>query len=154
MEKLGVLKVPTIIAESKAFVPATDNIESETFLVRYNSKIDNTVVGKSLEKALEEVRTTWRSSDSAFPFPEGQMAENAKSFSNRLTSLSRKIGEAASSAEKSRIAREICYMVSQDLGGIIFMSNEVNDIYRSAGLDPGTSAVLSIIVPRSYIEKI
>jgi len=153
MEKLGVLNVPTIIAESKAFVPTLDNIESETFLVRYNSEIDNTVVGKSLEKALEEVGATWQSSDSAFPFPRGQMAKNTKNFANRLTSLSRSFGEASSSAEKSRIAKEICSLVSQDLGGVIFMSNDVNDIYRSAGLDPGTSAVLSIVVPKTYIEK-
>lgn len=153
MKKLGVLKVPTIIAESKAFVPTLDGIESETFLVRYNAEIDNTVVGKSLEKALDEVGAAWKSSDSAFPFPGGQMARETKAFADRLISLSRSFGEASSSAEKSRIAREICSFVSQDLGGVIFMSNDVNDIYRSAGLDPGTSAVLSIVVPKTYIEK-
>jgi hypothetical protein len=153
MEKLDVINAPTIIAESKAFVPSLEGIETETFLVRYNREIDNAVVGESLEKALDEIKTTWISSDSAFPFPEGDMKKNTRKFADRLTSLSESLGNAPTSVEKSRLASEISLLVSQDLGGIIFMSNEVNDVYRSAGLSPGTSAVLSIVVPKNYIDK-
>ena len=42
--------------------------------------------------------------------------------------------------------------LSPRMGGVIFMSNALNDVVRGAGLVPGTGAVLSIAVPKSYLD--
>ncbi len=152
MEKLGVVNVPTIIIESKAFVPNLEGINEETFLVRYNRGADNSVVASCLENALKDVNTKWRVIDSAFPVSKGAMARNTETFSRKLSETALSLGKSVTSSEKSRIAADISRLVSQDLGGIIFMSNGIHDIYRSAGTTPGTSAVLSIVVPEEYVK--
>lgn len=153
MENLGIVNVPTIIVESKAYVPTLEELKEETFLVRYNRGTDNSVVASCLEQALKDINTKWRSIDTAFPVSKGAMARNTETFSKELSELALSLGKSVTSAEKSRIAADISRLVSQDLGGIIFMSNGVHDIYRSAGTTPGTSAVLSIAVPEEYVKK-
>lgn len=153
MESLGILEAPTIIVESKAYVPTLEGIEDDTFLVRYNKEIDNSMVGQALEQALKDTRTTFKVINSAFPASKGSMRVNTEKFAKELTKVVKDFGEARTAVEKTRLAANISRLVSQDLGGVIFMSDNVHDRYRSAGMKPGTSATLSIVVSQDYLKR-
>ncbi len=154
MEELGVLKAPTIVVESKAWFPVLEGIEEETFLVRYNKSLDNAAVASCLEQALQEAGLPFRVIDSAFPNEKGVMSKNTSAFTGRLSDLAKELDSSASSEEKCRLAAELSRLVTQDLGGIIFMDDDVHDIYRAAGTAPGTAAVLSVAVPASQVRDL
>jgi len=71
IEKLGVLRSPTIVVESKAYMPAL-RVERETVLVRYNSSIDNVTVAKSLVATLKELGIDYLEIPTAFPSKGGR----------------------------------------------------------------------------------
>lgn len=154
MEELGILKAPTIVVESKAWFPALEGIEEETFLVRYNRDLDSDTVGSCLEQALEETGAPSKVIDSAFPAEKGVMSKNTAAFSRRLSYLAEELGRSTRSEEKCRLASELSRLVTQDLGGVIFMDDHVHDIYRAAGTAPGTAAVLSVAVPESQAKDL
>lgn len=59
---------------------------------------------------------------------------------------------AETSTDKVSIIADIAKLISEDAGGISFMSNELNDVVRSAGIVPNTAAIISLIVPKDYIN--
>ena len=80
------------------------------------------------------------------------MEEAAASLGMRIAALGRQIETASTAATKVRLLGELALLVSQDAGGISFMTNEVHEVAGSAGLVPGTAAVLSMLVNQQYIK--
>jgi hypothetical protein len=50
------------------------------------------------------------------------------------------------------LVAELAEVVSQDAGGVTFMSNDLHDIVAGGGIMPGTAAVLSMLVSEPYIR--
>ncbi len=152
MEKLQIMKTPTIILESKAFVPALKDIETDHFLVRFNSEIDNTAVGYAIEKALKDLELPYILKSDAFPEDPGLMKRGVEKVADMIGSCAELLRNSTTSEERVQIGADLASIISEDYGGAIFMSDPLHVIVRAAGLLPGTAAVISRIVPPSYVR--
>lgn len=153
MEKLGVVDVPTIIIESKAYNPANIKLRENSFMVSYNRDIDNEIVGRCLIEAIKKDSLPYQCDDEAFPFNPGTMRRQTENAGATLVQLGEDLSRCNEAAEKVEITAEIARFVTEDLGGVIFMSDRIHDYARSAGAMPGTAAVLSRIVTSDYIKR-
>ena len=169
MSELGVLDVPAILLESKAYNPSLEGIEEETLLLRYNRDSDNETVGNAVQTAFETMfeeedktdrsgaadgaPTAWKVIDNTFVRDSGAMKKNVGKYADWLADIADRLRKSTTSDEKVRIGEELAHFASQDFGGIVFMSDEVNEVVGAAGLMPGTGAVLSTVVPQSYVEE-
>jgi len=153
MKELGLDRLPTIILESKAYVPSVcKGLESNTFWVRINGEIDNRNVFNALVQGAREASLPCISSDSAYPRGRGEMAAATHALGEKIASLGKCLAIAESSREKVEIIGELAILVSQDAGGISFMSSKLNDLVGGGGIMPGSSAVLSMTISESAIR--
>jgi hypothetical protein len=78
--------------------------------------------------------------------------EASKAIGQKIIDLGNRFAKADNCGEKNTIAGELATLIKYDLGGVVFMSNKVNDIVDNGGLLPGTSAVISSAVSKKYIS--
>lgn len=153
MKLLGIPGVTNIIVESKSYVPAlSKGISNNTFLFRGQEKIDNTEVAKALADAAEHLGLPFILKNDSLPISKGSLENATKKFAREIISLGERLSEAQSAADKTSIVAEIARMVSEDAGGVTFMSNNLHDTARAAGMVPGTASVMSLLVPEDYIN--
>lgn len=154
MEELGLTSIPTIIVEGKAYVPTlSSSLKQNTFWIRFNEEFDNPAVGRSLIKAADKCAVSSLTSNTAYPRYTGEMEETTKAFGQKVINIGKKIEAATYSQEKVELIAELAILVSQDAGGITYMSNKLHEIVAAGGLVPGLAAVLSIAVSQEYIER-
>ena len=80
------------------------------------------------------------------------MAQNTSRFGAEVEALGRALSHAETSGEKVRLLAKLTKLASEDAGAVTFMSNSVHAVVGSGGAEPGTGAVLSMLVPRSEVE--
>lgn len=154
MEKLGLDRLPTIIVESKAFVPAwKEKIKETTLVVRANDMYDNTVVRECLIQGARSLGYPVFQPDNPYPRRKGALSRVQKDISDQIISLGKGLAKAKTSGDKNKIAAQLSMIIKNDLGGITFMSDKINDIFDNGGLLPGTAAVLSSAVTSDYAAK-
>ncbi len=154
MAKLGLDDVPTIVLESKAYVPSVcKTLKNDSFFVRFNAEVDNPAVGQALIEAAKEAGLPLIQSDSAYPRNTGEMRETTAALGRRIAELGRKIETACTASDKVRLVGELAVLISQDAGGVIYMTENLHEIAAGGGLVPGTAAVLSMAVSQSTIES-
>jgi len=153
MDILGMKTLPTIIVESKAYVPSwKEVIENPTLIVRANQEHDNSVVGDCLAAAAESLGYPVYLPPNPYPRRLGSLMEATQAIGQRIIDLGNRFAKAGNCGEKNAIAGELAALVKYDLGGVVFMSNGVNDIVDNGGLLPGTAAVISSAVSKEYIS--
>ena len=154
MDRIDLSCLPTIILESKAYVPSvSDTLEEDSFWVRYNKEFDNPAVGQALIAAVEHAGLPQLQSDTAYPRNTGEMRNNTVLLGRKIIALGQQIERAKSAAEKVRLVGELAILVSQDSGGMTYMTDAVHEIAAGGGLVPGTAAVLSMAVSRATLER-
>ncbi len=147
MKELGLDKLPTIILESKAYVPAfCKGCEKDSLWVRMNEKADNRSVFRALVRGAESAGVPCISSDTVYLRGTEEMAEATRSLGRRIAALGEELAAANLSRDKVRIVAELAVLVSQDAGGITFMSGDLHSVVGGGGLMPGSAAVLSMTV--------
>ena len=152
MRKLGMLRCPTIVLEGKAYSPAlSDGLHQTTFLVRAQRDLDNIVVAEALYDSAMELGYPVIFLDNAFPRNEGVLRRRTIEVAERIVEAAERLKTAELGTEKVQVAAELARLVSQEVGGVSFMSNRLYDVVRQCGLIPGTSAVLSMLVSREYL---
>jgi hypothetical protein len=154
MDILGMKTLPTIIIESKAYVPSwKEVIKNTTLIIRANQDHDNSVVGDCLAAAAESLGYPVFLPPNPYPRRLGSLMEATQAIGQRIIDLGNRFAKAVNCGEKNAIAAELAALVKYDLGGVVFMSNEVNDIVDNGGLLPGTAAVISSAVSTKYISQ-
>lgn len=154
MRKMGMDSIPTIILENRAYVPSVSNeLQKASFWVRWNKEYDNTVVGKALIEALEEEHLPFVFSDNAYMRNDLSLEKECCRIGNRLIELGTKYKQSQTSAERVEIAGDLAQLVSEDMGGSIFMSNKLFTLTAGGGLFPGLAAVFSALVPYSEYRE-
>jgi hypothetical protein len=118
--------------------------------VRANEIHDNTVVGECIVKAAENLGYPVFQPKNPYPRKEGSLFSATQELANQIVALGSRLGSARTSGEKNKIAAQLAMIVKHDLGGVTFMSDEVNDVVDNGGLLPGTAAVLSSAVTSAY----
>ncbi len=154
MDILGMDALPTIIVEAKAYVPFwKEAIQNTTLIVRANQEHDNSVVGDCLTEAAEALGYPVYLPPNPYPRSPGSLMEETRAIGRRIIDLGKSLTKAGNCGEKNAIASELATLVKYDLGGVVFMSDEVNDIVAHGGLLPGSAAVLSSAVSTEYISR-
>ena len=152
MRHLGLENVPSIIVESKAFVPAyCQNLDQRFLFTRINSNADNIVVAQALVDGACKAGLPMKHDFNAYP-RNHDLEKDTSHFGAEVEALGKALSHAESSGEKVRLVAKLAKLVSEDAGAVTFMSNSVHTIVGSGGLRPGTGAVLSMLVPRAEIE--
>jgi hypothetical protein len=150
---LGMKTLPTIVVESKAYVPFwKEVIKKTTLIVRADPEHDNSVVGDCLAAAAESLGYPVYLPPNPYPRRPGSLMEASKAIGQKIIDLGNRFAKADNCGEKNTIAGELATLIKYDLGGVVFMSNKVNDIVDNGGLLPGTSAVISSAVSKKYIS--
>lgn len=153
MKELGLDRLPTIIIESKAYVPAVCKGQQENkFWVRINGDVDNRVVYDALVKGAKVADLPCIPSDVAYPRGKGEMGAATRALGQKIAQLGNRLATTESSKEKVQIVAELAILVSQDAGGITFMSSKLHDVVAGGGIMPGSSAVLSMAISESSIR--
>jgi hypothetical protein len=153
MAILGMDALPTIIVEAKAYVPFwKEAIDKTTLIVRANQEHDNSVVGECLVAAVEKLGYPVYLPPNPYPRRSGSLMEETQQIAQRVVDLGNRLAKADNCGEKNAIVSELVSLVKYDMGGVVFMSNGVNDIVAHGGLLPGTAAVLSSAVSAEYIS--
>lgn len=146
-------EVPSIIVESKAYIPKLcRNLENTSFLIRAENGVDNTNLAKQLNEAAEELMLPFWFKEDSMPLEENQLMKSTMEFADKIIDLGEILKKSESSEEKVEVLYNLSKLVSEDAGGVTFMSNHIHNKVRSAGIIPGKSAILSMIVPKVYIE--
>jgi hypothetical protein len=153
MRTLNMLKCPTIVVEGKAYLPAiSKHLEHNTFLVRAQEGIDNLVIAQALVDAAVELGYPVILRQDLLPRIEGSMARQTADFADRVIDCARRLKGAELASHKVRLVADMALLISQDAGAITCLSNRLHDVVRGAGMIPGTSAVLSILVTQRYLD--
>jgi len=153
MKTLGLDRLPTIILESKAYVPAVSKDQDENkFWIRISGEVDNRAVYDALVKGANAANIPFLSSDTAYPRGTGEMATATRVLGQKIARLGNTLAITESSREKVEIIAELAILVSQDAGGISFMSSKLHDLVGGGGIMPGSSAVLSMAISESSIR--
>ncbi|MBN1855631.1 MAG: hypothetical protein JW846_01600 [Dehalococcoidia bacterium] len=152
MQKLGMLRCPTIVLEGKAYSSSlSPDLRQTTFLVRVQKDLDNIVVAEALHESAKELGYPVIFRDDAFPRSEGVLRRRTVEVAESIIRAAESLKAAELGSEKVRIVAELAQLVGQDAGGVSFMSDKIYDVVRACGLIPGTSAVLSILVTKEYL---
>lgn len=153
MKLLGIDVVPTIIVESKAYIPIlSKEIKCNTFLFRGQKLVDNLTVAETLAKAAALLNIPYILKTDSLPVIKGYLENATIDFANKILNLGEKLKKANFSRDKVAIIADLAKLVSEDAGGISFMSNDLHDTARAAGIMPGTASVISLLVPEDYIN--
>ncbi len=152
MKELGLDRLPTIVIESKAYVPSLcKELEHNCMWVRCNAKSDNQYVYEALLAAAKDTDLPYLHSDTAYPRGTGELNDAVRNLGARITEIGIAFTNAQTSAEKVQLIGDLAILTSQDAGGVTFMSGHMHDQVGGGGIMPGTSAVLSMAVHEKYI---
>jgi len=151
MRSLG-FPLPTIVVESKVFSALSSNIDENKFLIRVSPEKGDTRVSAALKDACRDLGLPCLLRDDLFPYDAEAFHGRVISFADRLEDLASDLRKAEAAADKVIIVAELARMVSEDAAGFTFMSKDVFSKAESPGLEPGTSAVLSMVVTEKYIK--
>jgi len=152
MKSLG-FPLPMIVVESKVFNPLFADIDENRFLIRVSPEKGDTRVSGALYDACGELGLPCLLRDDLFPYDAEGFHGRTISFAERLEALATELRGIEKAADKVRIVAELARMVSEDAAGFTFMSDDVYRKAESPGLEPGTSAVLSMVVTKQYIKE-
>ncbi len=154
MKELGLDRIPTIVLESKAYVPSLcEGVDHDRMWIRCNAESDNQFVYDALLAGVKELELPHLNSDTAYPRGTGELKEAVTELGKRIVEIGKAFSDAQTSAEKVRLIGELALITSQDAGGVTFMSAHMNDLVGGGGIMPGTSAVLSMTVSEDYIHE-
>lgn len=152
MRKLGMLRCPSIVLEGKAYSPArSDGLRQSAFLVRCQRDLDNVVVAEALRDSARDLGFPVIYVEDAFPRNPGLLKRKTAEVADSIAKAAENLKQAETGSEKVLVAAELARLVSQEVGGVSFMTNGVHDVVRQVGLIPGTSAVLSMLVTKEYL---
>jgi hypothetical protein len=155
MQEVALDKVPTVVIESKAFNPAlAEDLNVETILVRAQKDVDNMELAAALVAAAKQNQIPYRLCDDIMPLKPGSMKSATVALADRIIALGEEFKAVDLCQDKVRISAALAKLVSEDMGGVTFMGNTVNDSARGAGLMPHTGAIVSMIVPTKYEEYV
>jgi len=153
MKELALDRIPTIIVESKAFVPGLcDSLSEDTIWIRENKNADNTIVAGCLAEAAKNNHIAYIHNDEAYPRGTGEMKTATQKLAKRIVEIGNQLYIAETSHEKVKIIGDLALLTSQDAGGVTYMTNSLHDVVGGGGILPGTSAVISQLVTSDYIK--
>jgi hypothetical protein len=154
MHALGMEALPTILVEGKVYSPPYSDGESTSyFLVRADPGDDNPAVGDALLRAGKALGYSIRLRDDVMRRIPKTLENSTTALADAVVAFGEKLRNARFSHEKTAILAALAQLIGEDGAGISFMSDRLHEIVGGTGLMPGTGAVLSLIVPKTYRDQ-
>lgn len=155
MKAVGLDAIPTVLIESKAYIPAfAPELTENKLMLRAQKDIDNIPLAESLLAAAKELSIPCCLKTDAMPLVSGSLKKATEAYADKIIAAAEKLKAADDCLEKVYLTAELASLVSEDAGGVTFMGNTVNDKMRGAGIIPGSNAILSMIVTAEYKKYI
>ena len=121
-------KIPTVVLESKFFNNALQDLKTDTFIIRGDKEDDNIDVVNALIQACSTLNYPY------WYYDLGSMKRKIDSLKLKTIDIGQKIERLGNqlalanlSEEKVRIVSELATIISQDCGGVTFMSNHIHN---------------------------
>ena len=151
MAALGIEHTPCLVIEGKVYASIySDSITEPAFLVRADPEWDNPVVGAAVAKAVEGLgfAVTYRT-DVMKRVPKG-MENTTIALGDAIIAGGERLKQARFAQEKVAALADLARLVSEDGAGVSFMSDRLHEHIGGTGAMPGSGAVLSYVMPKSY----
>ena len=155
MKAVGLDTIPTVILESKAYIPAfAPELGENQLMIRAQEGVDLVPLGVALLQSaqLHEIPACLKTD--VMPLVQGSLAKATAAFADRVIAVAEELKAADDCLEKVQLTADLAELISQDAGGVTFMGNTVNDQMRGAGVIPGSGVILSMIVTTAYKEYV
>ena len=153
MKLLSLNKIPTLVIESKSFIPGiSDTLKTSTFLFRANEESDNITTASCLVEAAKDLKLAYKYYKDVLIRETNDFADQSKKLGEKIVDLGKRFATAETSNEKVELIGNLAIIVSQDAGGVTFMSNSLQRMVGSAGMMPGITSVISLLVTKKYID--
>lgn len=153
IKTLGMDKLPTLIIEAMIYSGFSKGLTENTYFVRGDKEDDNIVVVESIVKAAEKCGIPIKYHESGMKRTKEALRNNTKSVAEKIITLGEKLKIAETSEEKVNIIAELAVAVSQDCGGISFMSNELHEEIGGAGMLKNIGAVINLVSTDEYFKE-
>ncbi len=155
MRQLGLDRLPTILVEGKVCAaPVSPVINEPTFVTRAYVGDDNVTVSECLEAAAQDLGYPIVYPRELLARKAGAMRELTQRMGENIMELGNALAKATKSGEKVRIAAELNRFVSQELGGVTFMSDDIHEVMGGVGAIPGTTGCLSLFISNEELNKV
>ena len=153
MQELGMLDMPLLVLEGKAYVPSLKPaLEENALFIRWNSTYDNNVAGECLSLAAKESGHPVCILPETYSRFTDELEQETRRIGERIEAIGRAYASEKNAARKVALMAELSSICNHDSGGSIFMSNEVQRIVGNGGLWPGLGAMLSLVVTKKEAE--
>lgn len=153
IEELGMDKLPTLVVEAMIYSGFSRGLQQNTYFVRGDGEDDNPYVVSAVLEAGRGLHYPMHHHEGGMKRTAGALRNNTKKVSEKIVSLGYALGNAETSEEKVNIIADLALAVSQDCGGISFMSNDLHEQLGGAGMIRRTSAVLNLVTCQEYIRE-
>lgn len=153
LRKLGMEYLPTIIVEAVVFNANSADLTENTFFSRGHIEDDNPFVVDSIVKAAESLKLPIIKSDFGMKRMHGALATNTAKVGDNIIRLGEILKNADDCKLKVQTVAELNRCVSQDAGGVTFMSSTLHQEIGGTGILKTTSGVINLLVTNEYIKE-
>lgn len=153
IQKLGMEKIPTLIVEAMIYSSFSNELVKNTYFVRGDEVDDNLHVVEAVIKSCKTLSLPLVYHKTGMKRTKDALRNNTKLVADNIISLGEKLKLAETSEDKVNIIANLAVVVSQDCGGVSFMSNDLHEEIGSAGMIRKTSAVINLICAEEYIKE-
>ena len=153
IEKLGMDKLPTIVVEAMISSGFSKGLTENTYFVRGDEEDDNPYVVQSIINACESLKLPFKHHLTGMKRTKDALRINTKNVGEKIKTLGEVLAKAETSEDKVNIIAQLALVVSQDCGGISFMSNKLHEEIGGAGMIKKTSAVINLVVTEEYTKE-
>lgn len=153
IKALGMDKLPTLIIEAMIFSSYSDGLNENTYYVRGNEEFDNIEVVNAIVDAAKKHNIPMIYHPTGMPRAKGALRNNTANVADKIIELGNKLKVAETSEEKVNTIADLAVVISQDCGGISFMSNELHEEIGGAGMLRHIGAVINLVTTKEYFAK-
>lgn len=153
IEKLGMDKLPTLIVEAMIYSSFSNGLVENTYFVRGDENDDNPYVVEAVINACKNLDLPLIHHKTGMKRTKDALRNNTKLVGEKIVTLGEKLRLAETSEEKVNIIADLAVVVSQDCGGISFMSNNLHEEVGGAGMIKRTSAVINLVCTNEYNKE-
>ncbi len=150
---LGMDKLPTLIIEAMIYSGFSKGLTENTYFVRGDKEDDNIVVVEAVVKAAEKCGIPMRYHETGMKRTKEALRNNTRLVADKIIALGEKLKTAETSEEKVNTIAELAVAVSQDCGGISFMTNELHEEIGGAGMIKKVAAVINLVTTDEYFKE-
>lgn len=150
IKKLNMNKLPTLIIEAMIYSSFSENLKENTYFVRGDIEDDNIEVVNCVIEAAKKENIPLKYYEKGMKRTKEMLKNNTQKVADRIIELGNRLKKAETSEEKVNTIAELTLVVSQDCGGISFMSNSVHEEIGGAGLIKNLGAVINLVTTKEY----